>query len=149
MTAKKSIELLEKYDVTATLFLVTSWIKPDKLKSDKLYLESHSHNMHNQYECKGYGSQGGGILCLDREYVLNDLKTSQEILGGSTYFAYPFFDFSDRAISLLKEAGFKMAFIGQYDTDGYSYPNKTDLFKVRRKTIFSDTSMNEFISYLK
>lgn len=144
-----SIKLLEKYDVTATLFVITSWVGTDHLQSPNLELESHTHNMHNQYECAGYGNQGGGILCLDEEYVLNDLKTSQEKLGGSKYFAYPFFDFNDRAISLLKQAGFKLAFIGQYDTDGYSYPNYTDKFKVRRTTIFSSTTMDEFISYLK
>ena len=105
--------------------------------------------MHNQYECSGMGNQGGGILCLDENYVLNDLKTSQEKLGGSKYFAYPFFDFNDRAINLLKQAGFKLAFIGQYDSDGYSYPNKTNPYLVRRKSIFSTTTMEEFASYLK
>lgn len=144
-----AIKLLEKYDLNATLFVITSWVGTEHLQSKNLDLESHTHNMHNQYECKGYGSQGGGILCLDEEYVLEDLKTSQEKLGGSKYFAYPFFDFNDRAISLLKQAGFKLAFIGQYDTDGYSYPGVTDNFKLRRTTIFSDTSMEEFISYLK
>lgn len=143
-----AIELLEQYKVNATLFVVTSWVDTSSYDSKYLDLESHSDNMHNQYECVGYGSQGGGILCLPEEQVLADLKKSQEKLGGSLYFAYPFFDFNSRAISLLKEAGFHMAFIGQYDTEGYSYPSKTDKFKVRRLTIFSDTTMNEFISYL-
>ena len=144
-----TIKLLERYDLNATLFVITSWVDPNNFKSPNLDLESHTNNMHNQYECQGYGSQGGGLLCLPEEYVLDDLKTSQEKLGGSNYLAYPFFDFSDRAIELLKKAGFHLAFVGQYTTDGYSYPNKTDKFKVPRKTIFSDTSMDEFISYLK
>lgn len=144
-----AIKLLEKYKTNATLFVVTSWVDITNLKSNYLDLESHTDNMHNQYECPGYGMQGGGILCLPEDQVLNDLKTSQEKLGGSKYFAYPFFDFNARAIKLLKEAGFHMAFIGQYDTDGYSYPKSTDKFKVRRKTIFNDISMDEFISYLK
>lgn len=145
-----AIDLLEKYKVNATLFVITG-IDDDfsYLDSNYLHLESHTENMHNQYECAGYGSQGGGILCLPEDHVLNDLKTSQDKLGGSKYFAYPFFDFNDRAISLLKKAGFNMAFIGQYDTDGYSYPKSTDKFKLRRKTIFNTTSMSEFISYLK
>ena len=145
-----AIDLLEKYKVNATLFVITG-IADDfsYLESNYLNLESHTENMHNQYECAGYGSQGGGILCLPEEHVLNDLKTSQDKLGGSRYFAYPFFDFNDRAISLLKKAGFNMAFIGQYDTDGYSYPKSTDKYKLRRKTIFNTTSMSEFISYLK
>ena len=145
----KAIDLLEKYDANATLFVITGWVGVSNLQSDNLDLESHTDKMHNQYECRGYGSQGGGILCLDEEYVLNDLKTSQEKLGGSKYFAYPFFDFNDRAINLLKKAGFKLAFIGQYDTDGYSYPGVTDPYKVRRTTMFSDISMEEFKSYLK
>ena len=145
----EAITLLEKYKVNATVFVITSWVDPNSLKSDYLDLESHTHNMHNQYECPGYGMQGGGILCLPEEQVLEDLKTSQEKLGGSVYFAYPFFDFNARAIELLKKAGFHMAFIGQYDTDGYSYPNVTDKFKVRRKTIFAEDYMWEFISYLE
>ncbi len=145
-----AIDLLEKYEVNATLFVITGINEEfSYLESDYLDLESHTENMHNQYECSGYGNQGGGILCLPEDHVLNDLKTSQDKLGGSTYFAYPFFDFNDRAISLLKQAGFKMAFIGQYDTDGYSYPNSTDKYKLRRKTIFNFTSMSEFKEYLK
>lgn len=144
-----ALRLLEKYDVVATLFLITGWVSPDRFDSTHLNIESHTHNMHNQYECPGYGSQGGGILCLDEEYVLNDLKTSQDNLGGSKYFAYPFYDFNDRAINLLQKAGFKLAFIGQYDTDGYSYPNKTNKYLVRRKAIFSDTTLEDFVSYLK
>lgn len=144
-----AIKLLEKYETVATLFVITGIVGTDHLQSEYLELESHTDSMHNQYECPGYGSQGGGILCLEEEYVLNDLKTSQEKLGGSKYFAYPFFDFSNRAIDLLKKAGFKLAFIGQYDTDGYSYPNVTNPYMIRRKTIFSDTTMEEFVSYLK
>jgi len=143
------IKLFEKYETVATLFLITEWANTEYLQSEYLELESHTDKMHNQYECPGMGSQGGGILCLDEEYVLNDLKTSQEKLGGSKYFAYPFFDFNDRAIELLKKAGFKLAFIGQYDSDGYSYPNYTNPYLVRRKSIFSTTTMEEFVSYLK
>lgn len=144
-----AIDLLEKYDVDATLFVITGVVDSTQFKSNNLDLESHTDNMHNQYECAGYGSQGGGILCLPEEQVLEDLKISQEKLGGSEYFAYPFFDYSDRAISLLKEAGFNMAFIGQHTTDGYAYPNQTDKYKIPRKTIFSETTMEEFVSYLQ
>ena len=145
----KAIGILEKYKVNLTMFVVTSWVGVDDKKSEYLDLESHTDNMHNQYECPGMGMQGGGILCLPEDKVLSDLKASQDKVGGSKYFAYPFFDFNDRAIELLKKAGFHMAFIGQYDTDGYSYPNKTDKFKVRRKTIFNDLTQQEFIEYIK
>lgn len=145
-----AIKLLEQYQSNATMFVITDISDNyDYLKSDYLDLESHTNHMHNPYECPGYGLQGGGILCLPEDKVLEDLKLSQDKLGGSTYFAYPFFDFNDRAISSLKKAGFKLAFIGQYNTDGYSYPNKTDKYKVPRKTIFSTTTMEEFLDYLE
>lgn len=146
----KAVDLLEQYEQYATLFVITGWVENlERFKSEYLALESHTDLMHNQYECKGMGLQGGGILCKDKEYVLNDLKTSQEKIGGSKYFAYPFFDFNERAIELLKEAEFNMAFIGQYNTNGFSTPGKTNKYKVPRKTIFSSTSMNDFKNLLK
>ena len=146
----KAIDLLEEYEQYATLFIISGWIENlDRFDSKYLALESHTDLMHKQYECKGMGLQGGGILCKDRDYVLNDLKTSQEKLGGSKYFAYPFFDHNQRAIELLKEAGFNLAFVGQYNTNGFSTPGKTDKYKVPRKTIFSSTSLNDFKSLLK
>ena len=144
------MELLEQYEQYATLFVITGWVENlERFDSDYLALESHTDLLHNQYECKGMGLQGGGILCKDKDYVLNDLKTSQEKVGGSKYFAYPFFDFNERAIELLKEAGFNMAFIGQYNTNGFSTPGKTNKYKIPRKTIFSSTSMNDFKNLLK
>lgn len=146
----KAIDLLEKYEQYATLFVITGWVENlERFESEYLALESHTDLMHNQYECKGMGLQGGGILCKDKEYVLADLKTSQEKVSGSKYFAYPFFDFNERAIELLKEAGFNMAFIGQYNTNGFSTPGKTNKYKIPRKTIFSSTTMTKFKELLK
>lgn len=146
----KAVELLEKYEQYATLFVITGWVDNlERFKSNYLALESHTDLMHNQYECKGMGLQGGGILCKDEDYVLKDLKTSQDKVNGSKYFAYPFFDHNERAINLLKKAGFNMAFIGQYNTNGFSTPGKTNKYKVPRKTIFSSTSLSDFKNLLK
>lgn len=144
----ESIKLLEKYKINATMFVITDWVNIEPLKSPYLDLESHSNNMHKQYECEGMGSQGGGILCLSKEEILSDLKLSQEKLGGSKYFSYPFFDYNDRAIELLKDAGFSMAFIGPVQ-NGDSYKGKTDKFKIPRLGIFSYTTLEQFISYLQ
>lgn len=143
-----AVKLLEKYKKNATLFAITDWINIDDFNSPYLDLESHSNNMHNQYECKGMGTQGGGILCLPEEKVLKDLKTSQDLLGGSKYFSYPFFDYNDRAVNLLKKAGFSLGFIGPI-SGGYAYPNKTNKLLIPRLGIFSYTTIDEFISYLK
>lgn len=145
--AINAINIVEKYKVYATYFIITGRYEVPKVETTYMNLESHTDNMHNNWKCPG-GNQGGQLLCEDENKILQDLKLSQEKLGGSTAFAYPFFDFNDRAIKLLKEAGFTMAFIGQYDSDGYS-TQKTDKMKLRRKTIFATDTLNTFISYLK
>ena len=141
-----ALKLLEKYKVNATMFVITSVVDPNRFVSDYLDLESHTDNMHNQYECPGYGLQGGGILCLSEDKVKADLKASQDKLGGSKYFAYPFFDWDERAMRILKEMGFHMAFRGAGGSDGVSTPGVTDKFLVKRKTMFYNVDMNEFIN---
>ena len=145
--AKNAIEILEKYKLYATYFIITGRYDSYKLKTTYVDFESHTDNLHNNYKCPG-GEQGGQLLCEDKDKVLADLKLSQEKLGGSKYLAYPFFDWNQRAFTLLKESGFKLAFIGQWTTEGYSDFN-TNRLMLRRKTIFANDSLNTFISYLK
>lgn len=141
--SEKAIRLLEEYETYATLFVITGHFKSfDKFQSPYLALESHTDGMHKQYACKGMGNQGGGILCLVEETALADLKLSQEKINGSTYFAYPFFDYNNRAIEILKKAGFKMAFIGQSSTNGFSKPG-INKYKIPRKTVFSNTNVDK------
>ena len=90
----------------------------------------------------------GDKCYVRKENIVKDLKLSQDKLNGSYYFAYPFFDFNDNAKAALKEAGFRMAFIGQWNTNGYSTYD-TDRLMIRRKTIFGNLKLNKFIEYLK
>ena len=145
--AQNAIEILDKYKLPATYFIITGKYDSYKLETEYVDFESHTDNMHHNWKCPG-GNQGGQLLCDSEENIIKDLKTSQEKLGGSIALSYPFFDFNDRAIRLLKKCGFHMAFIGQYDTDGYS-TFTTDKFQLRRKTIFNDDSLDTFIGYLK
>ena len=154
---KRAIPILEKYHVNATLFLVTSrFNKQDFIdfSSEFLELESHTHKMHNAGECSGYGMHGGGILCKSDEYILDDIKTSLQVLNEHSInneaiaLAYPFYDYDSRAMSLLKEAGIHLAFIGLSNTEGYAFPNKTNLLAIPRDTIQSYTSYQEFLSYI-
>jgi len=145
--AINAVNIVEKYKVNATYFIITKRYDVSKIKTKYMDFQSHTHNLHNNWKCSG-GNQGGQLLCEERSKVLEDLKTSQDKLGGSFAFAYPFFDFNNRAIELLKEAGFRLAFVGQYDTDGYS-TKKTDKMLLRRKTIFSGDSLEKYVSYLK
>ena len=128
----RAIPILEKNQTQATMFLVTSWFSKEQFQSDYLELHSHSHNLHNQYECPGYGTQGSALLCKDHDYLVNDLKTSRERLDNSKAFCYPYYDYSDHAIAAIKDAGFTMAFAGgrvkaKIGTDKYKIPRYTIL----------------------
>lgn len=142
-----SVPIVEKYQIHATFFVITSKYSVEKYQNSKYaQFESHTDDLHHNYVCNG-GYYGGQLLCEDYKKVIADLKLSQEKLGGSLYFAYPFFDSNARAIKALKETGFKLAFIGEYDSQGYSTP-KTDRYQLRRKTVFGDDSLSTLKSYL-
>lgn len=144
--AKNAVEIVEKNKVHATMFIITSVYDISNIKSEYMDFQSHTDNLHNNYKCKG-GNQGGQLLCEKENIILEDLKTSQEKLGGAFAFAYPFFDFNERAIKILKQAGFRLAFVGQYDTNGYS-TQKTNKMKIRRKTMYGTINMTTFVNYL-
>ena len=107
------LKMLEENQMNGCMFLITSWFKNFDFKNNYKYIEFHSHteNMHNQGDCPT--GQGGGIQCLDRTKILNDLQTSKNKLGGSTVIAYPFYEYNNYSIEMLKEAGFTMAFAGE------------------------------------
>lgn len=106
----RAITILEKYKLQATLFLIGSLAPTSDYTSDYLEIHSHTWDLHTPGICAG--GQGAPIKCLDRDTILNDLKTSRESLNNTTVFCWPFYEYNDYAISLVKEAGFSMAFGG-------------------------------------
>ena len=52
--------------------------------------------------------------------------------------------------NMLKEAGFKMAFVGRAGVMGKATPKVTDLYKIPRMTVYDEKymSFNEWKSYL-
>lgn len=142
-------EVLLKYKLKATGFVTTSLGTVFKtLKA--IDVQSHTHDMHRNYVCSG-GNQGGAMLCASKASIVADLKKSNEILGVEPYgFAYPFYDYNDNVIAALKEAGYKMAFVGRGGTLGKSTPKVTNLYKIPRMTVYGEKlmSFNEWKSYL-
>ncbi len=123
--AEKFIPFLEKYQVRATLFLVSSWYDKNTFSSPYMELASHTHDMHTTGVCPS--GQGGGIRCLEEEKIQEDLKKSRETLNNTTAFCYPFYEYNDYAIEQVKKAGFTIAFVGgnrkvTHDTDKYKVP---------------------------
>jgi peptidoglycan/xylan/chitin deacetylase (PgdA/CDA1 family) len=102
-----AIPVLNKYNVKATSFLVTSWVNVDyvnSFRSDLICFESHSHNMHVA------GSDGNGaFLTLTEAKAKEDLDSTKEILQSPIAFCYPFGHYNDFAKRMLTEEGFKVA----------------------------------------
>lgn len=134
--------LLEEYKINATLFLVSGWYGTDQFSSPYLEIASHTHNLHDPGHCPG--GQGSPLKCLDRNVLLEDLRKSRETLNGTKAFCFPFYEYNDYAISVLKEAGFEMAFIGA----GRRVTPGIDKFKIPRITIQRNTSLNTYINYV-
>lgn len=141
----RSIMVLEKYQMLGTLFLIGSLASPTAYVSPYLEVHSHSWDMHKIGDCPSSVGRGG-ILCLDENTVLEDLKKSRESLNNTTYFCYPFYDYNERAIELLKQAGFTMAFAGELKDSTVRVGQ--DKFRIPRYVIINSTTMNQFIQYV-
>lgn len=141
-----AVDMLTEYEMYGTIFLVTSWADESIFyKTEFIELHSHTHNLHSVGICSG--GQGSGLKCLDRETILNDLKQSREDLGGSTVFCFPFYEYNNYAINLVKEAGFTMAFVGEYgDMLVKVGMNK---FTLPRFVITTYTTMYDIDNYFK
>ena len=88
------------------------------------------------------GSHGGGLLCLDEQTILDDLKKSRESLNNTDILCYPFYEYNARTIELVKKAGFKMALAG-----GYRKAKPGDnIYAVPRFELGNYTTMNDFVN---
>ena len=137
--AEKFIPLLEQYKINATLFLVSSWYPKEMFVSPYMEIGSHTHNLHTGGKCPG--GQGGWIKCLEHDLLLADFKTSRETLDNTEAFCYPFYEYNDYAIGVLKEAGFKMGFMGEQR----KVTKGIDLFHIPRITFYGTASLNDYI----
>ncbi len=140
------IQMLEEYELNATLFVITSWYDPQSFKSPYVEIHSHSDSMHDGGVCPT--GQGGGIQCLPKETILNDLKTSSDKIGGSTVFCYPFYEYNDYSISVLQEAGFTLAFAGESSRSDNLIKVGSNKYKLPRFVVVDYTTMTDFANYL-
>ena len=137
----RSIPILEKYDVMATLFLIGSLAPVSDYASKNLEVHSHTWDLHNVSNCQEGRS---ALLCLDKAKLVTDLKQSRESLNNTTYFCYPFYEYNNHAIEALKEAGFTMALTG-----GNKRATKgIDKYKVPRYVIYNTTTVNELANII-
>ena len=137
------IPMLEKYEMHATLFLITGWWTISNYKSSYLDVESHTFNMHSENQCQGV-ARGAKMLCSSYEEVLNDLKKSIEVTGSTNAFCFPFYVYNESTINAVKEAGFKLAFVG----GNYKATRSSNKYLIPRFHVYGDITMDEFISYI-
>ena len=139
----RMIPILEKYKLNGTLFLIGSLASPDAYRSEYLEIHSHSWDMHKLRVCNG-GTHGGAILCWPDDKIQEDLKKSRESLNNTTVYCFPFYEYDNHAIEMLKQAGFEMSFIG----GNRSVKVGDDLFKLTRYVLVNSTDINTFISFV-
>lgn len=135
----RMIAILEKYKMQGTLYLIGSLASPNDYTSQYLEIHSHTWDMHTPNVCNG--SHGGGLLCLDEQTILDDLKKSRDSLNNTDILCYPFYEYNARTIELVKKAGFKMALAG-----GYKKAKPGDnIYAVPRFELGNYTTINDFI----
>lgn len=144
--AENARNFVDKYELDATLFLITSWFSKEQFESKYLKIASHGHDLHNPGVCSG--GQGGAIKCLEKGKLLNDLRTSREILNNTTYFCYPFYEYNNYSIEVLKEAGYTMAFAGESSRSDNLVKVGSDKFRLPRFVVVNYTTMKNFTNYI-
>ena len=100
-----AVPIIQKYNVQATSFVIAYWYGDvAENKENNISYQSHSYDMHKA------GANGKGVmLSWSYEQLVEDLKASQEVLGGANIFCYPFGQYNELDIKALKDTGFKLA----------------------------------------
>ena len=135
------IPILEEYKVHATLFLITGWWDISNYQSEYLEVESHTHDLHIEENC-GYRSK---VNCVGYDRLLADLKQSIEVTKSTTAFCFPFYESTNESVQAVKEAGFKVAFVG----GNRKASRSSDKYRIPRYPIQDSTTLEKFISYVK
>ena len=131
-----AVPLIQKYKVPATTFVITSWYgKRYDPTMEYVSWQSHSDQMHES------GANGKGrMVNWTYDQILNDLKTSSEILEGANIFCYPFGHYNDTAIKALKDSPFIMAFT----IEGGRVNKGANKYKLPRVRVTDGNSLDYF-----
>ena len=131
------IPALEEYQSHATLFLITGWWNINNYRSSYLDIQSHTNNLHTQEKCGSYRSK---VNCVGYDALLEDLNKSISITNSKEAFCFPFYESSNESIRAVKDAGFKVAFVG-----GNRKASRNDnKYKIPRYVIYKGTTLEQF-----
>ncbi len=141
--------VFKKYGMNATLFLICGWLDPEmpfefwEMREAGMELQSHGFLTH-QGGCEGM-QHGGRILCMDYEEGVQDTKMSLDYCDGGFAYCYPFGDFNDHAVQILKDAGVKIAFTTQ---NGWIDPSQ-DIYALPRVRVSGGQGLNAYIANIE
>lgn len=139
-------KIISENGLNATVFLMSKYYDPRKYKTEYIEVHSHGYDIHNPGVCPG--GQGGAIKCLEKSKLLQDLKASRDKLDNTTVFCYPFYEYNDYSIAVLKEAGFTMAFGGYGEGGKYKVSPGINKYKLPRYVIYNWTTAADLKNYI-
>ena len=131
-----AVPIIQKYKIPTTSFVITYWYgNRANDKQDYVSYQSHSYDMHKA------GSNGKGImLSWDYDKIKDDILLSRDVLGGANIFCYPFGQYNDLDIKVLKENGYRLAFT----TKGGRVKKGSSKYELPRVRISGNTGIEEF-----
>ena len=131
-----AVPIIQKYKIPTTSFVITYWYgNRANDKQDYVSYQSHSYDMHKA------GSNGKGVmLSWDYDKIKDDILLSRDVLGGANIFCYPFGQYNDLDIKVLKENGYRLAFT----TKGGKVKKGSSKYELPRVRISGNTGIEEF-----
>lgn len=139
--------ILKKYNLKATLFVVPAWLDTDGFmtkaqlaevaKYSNLDIENHTYD-------HGYFTS----MTADKQKaeITDAAAAIKEITGRTTTFiAYPFGDFNDTTISILKSLGYK----GGFTVNSGFATTETGKFLLPRNMMLQNHTFDNFLNVLK
>lgn len=131
-----AVPIIQKYKIPTTSFVITYWYgNRANDKQEYVSYQSHSYDMHKA------GKNGKGVmLSWDYDKIKDDVLLSRDVLGGADIFCYPFGQYNDLGIKVLKENGYKLAFT----TKGGRVKEQSSKYELPRVRISGNTSISEF-----
>lgn len=129
-----AFDLLKKYDMNATVFVVGSFIDASNTSSwngnIKTYMTKEIlNNLENEYPnieiySHSYNLHYQGAINQEEEALQNDINKFNEFYKDTKFYCYPFGQYNDKMENALEKSGYKLAF--RYG------PNKKDYKKASR-----------------
>ena len=121
---------VEKYDMNASLFLITAWWSRYKYESPNLEIYSHGHDIHLDNYCK----KGPRGYCLTKEELIEDFSLSIPLVDNNLAFCYPFYAYNDTIIDALYLDDYKIEIEHEF---------------LRMIDFKRDVSIDEFVEMIK